>query len=54
MTAATQFNWQRHNQEQAQRMADLLESIDRWRAAAEAFGNQRVLYAAPQPERENV
>ncbi len=45
------FDWSRHHQEQAQRMADLLESIERWRAAAEAFGNQPVLY---QPERENV
>ncbi len=51
MNSATRFNWQLHDQEQAQRMADLLESIARWRAAAEAFGNQPVLY---QPERENV
>ncbi len=51
MTPATQFDWADHDRKQAQIVADLYESIARWRAAAEAFRNQPVLY---RPERENV
>ncbi len=39
------FSWADHDRQQAQIVADLYESIERWRAAAEAFGNQPVLYA---------